>query len=65
MELLKRKITLLKNNISSVDILRDLNILARGEGKMKDRIEYLRMCGIGLIKPWMLKCEDDVLHRCV
>lgn len=65
MDLLKRKMTVLANNVSAEDILRDLGILARSENKIRDRIEFLRMCGIGLIKPWMLKCDFKVIHRYV
>lgn len=63
LELLKRKIVLLDNNVSPEYILRDLDILARDENKIKARIEYLQSCNINHVMPWMLKCVDRVLHR--
>lgn len=63
LDLLKRKIALLENNVSPDYILRDLDVLARAENKIKARIEYLKKCDIGNVMPWMLKCEDRVLHR--
>lgn len=62
-ELLKRKIVLLENNVSPEYILRDLDLLARDENKIKARIEYLQSFNIGHIMPWMLKCDDRVLCR--
>lgn len=61
--LLKRKIALLENNVSPENILRDLDLLARDEKRLQARIEYLKMCDIGHIMPWMLKCLDSVLQR--
>lgn len=64
LELLNRKMALLENNISPEYILRDLDLLARSEDKIKARIEYLQMCGHATgIMPWMIKCEDSILDR--
>lgn len=61
--LLKRKIAILQNNVSPEYVLRDLDVLARAEEKLTARMEYLKTCGIKHIKPWMLKCGDETLHR--
>lgn len=63
LDLLKRKIALLENNVSPENILRDLDLLARDEKKLKARIEYLKKCDIGHIMPWMLKCAESTLQR--
>lgn len=64
LELMKRKLDMLLNcNVSPENILRDLNVLARAEDVIKERLEYLKMCGIERVMPWMIKCQDQVLHR--
>lgn len=63
LDLLKRKIALLKNNVAPEFILRDLDLLARAENKIKSRIEYLKMNGIGHIMPWMVKCDVRILDK--
>lgn len=54
---------LLDCNVSPDNILRDLNVLARAEDRIKGRLEFLKTCGIERIMPWMIKCPDHVLHR--
>lgn len=54
---------LLSCNVSPENILRDLNVLARAEEVIKERLEYLKICGIEHVMPWMIKCQDHVLNR--
>lgn len=54
---------LLSCNVSSENILRDLDVLARAEDVIQKRLEYLKLCGIEHVMPWMIKCQDHVLHR--
>lgn len=63
LELLKRKLDMLDSSISPENILRDLNLLARGEDVIRERLEYIKMCGIQRVMPWMIKCEYHVLNR--
>lgn len=49
LELLKRKMTLIQNNVSPENLMRDLDLFARAENKIKGRIEYLQMLDIGKI----------------
>lgn len=53
LQLLKRKINLVENNILPEYILRDLDILARAEHKIVARIKYLQMRRVGHIMPWV------------
>lgn len=62
-ELLSRKINLVEINLSPENILRDLDIFARAEDTIKARIEYLQICGVGHILPWMIKCDHRLLDR--
>lgn len=64
LDLLKRKLDLLLSaNVSPQSILRDLDVLARAEDVLKEKLEYVKACGVERIMPWMLKCDDHVLHR--
>lgn len=64
LDLLKKKLDLLlKANVSPHSILRDLDVLARAEDVLKAKLEYVKACAIERIMPWMLKCDDHVLHR--
>lgn len=64
LDLLKRKLDLLLSaKVSPNSILRDLDVLARAEDALKAKLEYVKACGIERIMPWMLKCDDHVLHR--
>lgn len=65
MELLKRKLDmiLLDNAVSPENILRDLNVLARSEDVIRERLEYIKKCGVKRVMPWMIKCEIKILTR--
>lgn len=63
-ELLKRKLNILLNsNISPMNIMRDLDVLARSEKKIQERLAFLETCDVKRIMPWMLKCEKKILTR--
>lgn len=65
MELLKRKLDMFfrDNAISPESLLRDLNVLARGEDVIRERLEYIRRYGVERVMPWMIKCDLKVLNR--
>lgn len=63
MDLLKKKLDILVPRVSPDDILRDLNVLARAEDVIKERLEFIEKSGIHRIMPWMIKCEEDKLYR--
>ncbi|KAJ6636815.1 Transcription termination factor, mitochondrial [Pseudolycoriella hygida] len=66
LKLLQKKLDmLLKRNVTPDNILRDMNVLARAENVIQDRLAYLEKCGIKRIMPWMIKCPPHVLDRAV
>lgn len=63
-ELLKRKIEMLLNsNVSPENLLRDLNVLARAESVIEERLKHIKEFDIQHIMPWMIKCQEHVLLR--
>lgn len=54
---------LLDNNVSPENILRDLNVLARAENVIEERLQFIKMHNVQNVMPWMIKCEDHVLIK--
>lgn len=54
---------LIEYNVHPENILRDLNILARSEESMIERLEYLQKHQVERVMPWMIKCEKHVIDR--
>lgn len=57
--------TLLEYEIDSIYILRDLWVFKYMPQKVKERFEYVKAAGRQNLRPWMVRCKQDVLENSI
>lgn len=62
--LLQRKLDILiRGGVSSENILHDLNVVARSEKVIEERLECLKTNEVHPVMPWMIKCQLPIFLR--
>jgi hypothetical protein len=54
---------ILEGGVSNKDIIKDLWILSYTISKIRERLQIVKDMKLNPVKPWMLRCRDDVLNR--